>query len=133
MIDGVDGTLSGVTFDLVVWALDDQSTSADVHAAHELCRQGEHVGGETDRRITSFYAALTARYPDQGAAATGDGCPWAQVPLHTATDHVEMKLHLTCADEVLLAIERLAGEHALLLLDPQDGSVYPPSASAPTR
>jgi|GEM_PF-1340679 len=129
----MDGTLCGVTFDLVVWALDDQSTSADVHAAHELCRQGEHADGATDRRITSFHAALTASYPDQGAASTTEDCPWAKVPLHTATDHVEMNLRQTCADEVLLTIERLAQEHDLLLLDPQDGSVYPPPASASTR
>ncbi|WP_326554992.1 hypothetical protein [Micromonospora sp. NBC_01813] len=122
-----------MTFDLVVWALDDQSTSADVHAAHELCRQGQHVDGDTDRRITSFYATLTADYPDQGPAATGDGSPWAKVPLHVAIDHVEMNLQLTCADEVLLTIEGLAQEHGLLLLDPQDGSVYPSSASAPAR
>ncbi|MFY1695255.1 MULTISPECIES: hypothetical protein [unclassified Solwaraspora] len=122
-----------MTFDLVVWALDDQSTSADVHAAHELCRQGEHADGDTDRRITSFHAALTADYPDRGAAATGEECPWAKVPLHTATDHIEMNLRDTCDDAVLLAIERLAQEHDLLLLDPQDGSVYPPTTSAPTR
>ena len=34
----------------------------------------------------------------------------------------------TCPDEVLLTIERLAGEHGLQLLDLQDGSVYPPPA-----
>ncbi|MDG4767286.1 hypothetical protein O7632_24805 [Solwaraspora sp. WMMD406] len=122
-----------MTFDLVVWALDDRSTSADVHAAHELCRQGEHSDGAADRRITSFYAALTAHYPDRGADSTSDKSPWANVPLHTATDHVEMNLRHSCDDEVLLAIERLAQEHRLLLLDPQDGSVYPPAASAPAH
>ncbi|MFY1633408.1 hypothetical protein ACN27F_09030 [Solwaraspora sp. WMMB335] len=133
MISCSDGTLSGVTFDLVVWALDDKSTSADVHAAHELCRQGEHADGDTDRRIAAFYSALTAHYPDRPAVSGNADCPWAKVPLHAATDHIEMNLHHTCDDEVLLAIERLAQEHDLVLLDPQDGSVYPPAQRMSAR
>jgi hypothetical protein len=39
-----------------------------------------------------------------------------------------MNLTESCADQVLLDIERLAGEYGLLLLDLQDGSVYPPPA-----
>ncbi|SDY56476.1 hypothetical protein SAMN05444365_102664 [Micromonospora pattaloongensis] len=117
-----------MSFDLVVWAMDHGSTSADVQAAHELCRQGEHVDGEPDRRIAAFYTELTAAYPDRGPAAGAPESPWAVDPLHVATDHVEMRLRPACADEVLLTIERLAGEHGLLLLDPQDGSVYPPPA-----
>ncbi|MEV1287243.1 hypothetical protein [Micromonospora sp. NPDC049679] len=118
-----------MSFDLVVWSMDSGSTSADVRAAHELCRQGEHVEGQPDRRIAAFYADLAGRYPDRGPAMQSEQSPWAAAPLHVATDHVEMHLRPACADEVLLTIERLAGEHNLLLLDPQDGSVYPP----PTR
>ncbi len=111
-----------VSFDLVVWALDNGATAADVRAAHELCRQGEHVNGVPEPRITSFYRAVTAEYPDRASPAS----PWEVSPLHVATDHLEMNLTESCADEVLLAIERLAAEHRLLLFDPQDGSVYPP-------
>lgn len=68
----------------------------------------------------SFYQAITTAYPDWSATS-----PWAVTPLHVATDHVEMNLNESCADEVLLTIERLAAEHRLYLLDPQDGSVYP--------
>lgn len=80
-----------------------------------------------DQRVVSFYRALTARYPDR---PVGPGTPWQVAPLHVAADHVEMNLHETCADQVLLDIEQLAAHHGLLLFDPQDGSVYPP---APVR
>lgn len=115
-----------VSFDLVVWALDDGATPADVRAAHELCREGEHAEGEVDRRIGSFYSELTASYPDKEQVADS---PWTDPPLHVATDHVLMCLSESCADAVLEAIERLAGENDLMLLDLQDGTVYPP----PTR
>lgn len=98
----------------------------DVRAAYELCRQGEHEKCAPDQRVASFYAELTAYYPDQGSAVHREDSPWASTPLHMATDHLEMRLSDTCDDEVLLAVERLAAEHGLLLLDPQDGSVYPP-------
>ncbi|GAB3153799.1 hypothetical protein GCM10027290_47270 [Micromonospora sonneratiae] len=111
-----------MTFDLVVWALENGASAADVQAAHELCRQGEHVEGVPDPRLVAFYRAVTARYPDRGPSPAS---PWA-APLHCTTDHVEMKLTETCPDQVLLDIEQLAGSHGLLLFDPQDGSVYPP-------
>jgi hypothetical protein len=115
-----------VSFDLVVWALDNGATPADVRAAHELCREGEHAEGEVDRRIRAFYGELTARYPDRMRVADS---PWARAPLHVATDHITMCLTHSCADAVLETIERLAGENDLMLLDLQDGTVYPP----PTR
>lgn len=112
-----------VSFDLVVWALEDSATPADVRAAHELCREGEHAEGDVDRRIRAFYGELTAHYPDRVASSN---TPWAAAPLHVATDHVTMCLTHSCADAVLEAIESLAGEHDLMLLDLQDGTVYPP-------
>jgi hypothetical protein len=115
-----------VSFDLVVWALDGGATPADVRAAHELCREGEHAEGEVDRRIGGFYAELTTLYPDKVPVADS---PWTDTPLHVATDHVLMCLSESCADAVLEAIERLAGQYDLMLLDLQDGTVYPP----PTR
>jgi len=111
-----------VSFDLIVWALGRGASAADVRVAHHWCRQGHHAAGGLDPRLSSFYRAITARYPDR----PGPGTPWAVTPLHVAADHIEMNLHESCADEVLLDIERLAGVHDLLLLDPQDGSVYPP-------
>jgi hypothetical protein len=117
-----------VSFDLVVWALDHGATPADVRAAHELCREGEHADGEADPRIRGFHAALTSHYPDTGPAASAAQSPWATPPLHRATDHVTLCLTETCADAVLEAIERFAGEHDLMLLDLQDGTVYPPPA-----
>lgn len=118
-----------VSFDLVVFTLEAGASRADIRAAHELCRQGQHVAGVPGPRITSFYRAVTHAYPDRPA---GPASPWQVSPLHVATDHVEMRLTESCADEVLLTIERLAAEHGLLLFDPQDGSVYPPPAPAAT-
>ncbi|MEJ3744260.1 hypothetical protein WEI85_13320 [Actinomycetes bacterium KLBMP 9797] len=115
-----------MSFDLVVWALDNNATPADVRAAQELCREGEHAAGRVDQRIGAFYAEITTYYPD---TVSSSDSPWASTPLHRATDHVTMCLSPSCADAVLEAIERLAGQYGLMLLDLQDGSVYPP----PTR
>lgn len=113
-----------VSFDLVVFTLEAGASAADIRAAHQRCRRGEHVHVPPGRLITSFYRTITRYYPDR----PGPGSPWAVSPLHVAADHVEMRLTESCADEVLLTIERLAAEHGLLLFDPQDGSVYPPPA-----
>jgi hypothetical protein len=78
--------------------------------------------------VVEFYRAITARYPDRSPAPAS---PWEVTPLHVATDHVEMNLTESCADQVLLDIERVAAQHGLLLFDPQDGSVYPPPARLP--
>lgn len=116
-----------VSFDLIVWALGRGATAEDVRAAHGRCRQGDHADGAPEPRISSFYRAITADYPDR----PGPGTPWLVTPLHVAADHVEMNLSESCADEVLLDIERLAAAHGLALLDPQDGSVYPPPTTVP--
>ncbi|WP_433356674.1 hypothetical protein ACQPYV_06700 [Micromonospora saelicesensis] len=117
-----------MSFDLSVWALEDGATPEDVRTAVNGCRQGRHVDRYPDPRVVSFYRAITASYPDRHP---GPNSPWAVAPLHAAHDHVELNLHPTCADQVLLDIERLAGEYGLMLFDPQDGSVYPPPARLP--
>ncbi|MGI5144943.1 hypothetical protein ACQEVC_00850 [Plantactinospora sp. CA-294935] len=111
-----------MSFDLIVWALGPGAGAEDVRAAHRRCRQGVHVGGKPEPRISAFHRAIIAGYPDR----PGPGTPWAVTPLHLAVDHVEMNLDESCPDQVLLDIERLAAQHGLMLLDPQDGSVYPP-------
>ncbi|WP_433531885.1 hypothetical protein ACQPYA_07315 [Micromonospora sp. CA-263727] len=115
-----------MSFDLSVWALADGATPEDVRAAVQQCRNGRHRAGQPDPRLVAFYRAITASYPDR---PTGPNTPWAVAPLHTAADHVELNLDPACADQVLLDIERLAGEHRLMLFDAQDGSVYPPPAA----
>jgi hypothetical protein len=124
----LDGTLSAVSFDLSVWALADGATPEDVRAAVQRCRQGVHADRRPDPRVVAFYRAITATYPDRPAGAD---TPWEVAPLHAAGDHVEMNLDPACEDQVLLDIERLAGEHGLMLYDAQDGSVYPPPARLP--
>nr|MDT0663033.1 hypothetical protein [Micromonospora sp. DSM 115978] len=112
-----------VSFDLVVFSMDDSASAADVRAAHERCRQGGFDDtGIPEPQIASFYLAITADFPDRESPSS----PWAVSPIHVGTDHVEMNLVETCPDAVLLAIERLAGEHGLQLLDLQNGTVYPP-------
>ncbi len=122
----MDGTLSAVSFDLSVWALAHGATPQDVRAAVQRCRQGQHIEHQPDPRLVAFYRAITASYPDR---PVGPGSPWAVLPLHTAADHIELNLDPGCADQVLLDIERLAGECQLMLFDAQDGSVYPPPAA----
>jgi hypothetical protein len=123
-----------VSFDLVVWAMEADASPDDVGAAYDLCRQGEHVDGDRDPRVAAFHRELTSAYPDGSDGSNGPGgssySPWAVRPLHVASDHVELNLADDAADEVLLAIERLAAAHGLFLLDPQGDTVYPPRAAA---
>ncbi|WP_319462154.1 hypothetical protein [Micromonospora sp. RTP1Z1] len=114
-----------MSFDLSVWALPEGATPAEVRAAVQRCREGRHGDRHPDPRVVRFYRGITAAYPDRPA---GPGSPWEVSPLHAAADHVELNLVPTCEDQVLLDIERLAGEHDLMLFDAQDGSVYPPPA-----
>jgi hypothetical protein len=119
-----------VSFDLVVWAMDRTAQPEDVRAANERCAAGEHPQRGADPRVVAFYDALTSVYPDRGPHAAAAGSPWAQTPLHAASDHIWMRLDAGCPDQVLEAIERLAGELNLDLLDLQDGTVYPPPIRA---
>ena len=115
-----------VSFDLVVWAMDNTDMPDDVRAANARCARGEHPQRPADPRVVAFYDALTSNYPDRGPRATLSGSPWASAPLHAAADHIQMRLDENCPDAVLETIERLAGELNLDLLDLQDGTVYPP-------
>jgi hypothetical protein len=119
-----------VSFDLVVWAMDNTDMPDDVRAANARCARGEHPQRPADPRVVAFYDALTSHYPDRGPRATLAGSPWASAPLHAAADHIQMRLDENCADAVLETIERLARELNLDLLDLQDGTVYPPPIKA---
>ena len=119
-----------VSFDLVVWAMDNADMPDDVRAANERCARGEHPQRPADPRVVAFYDALTADYPDRGPKAKAPGSPWASAPLHAAADHIQMRLDENCPDTVLETIERLARELNLDLLDLQDGTVYPPPVRA---
>jgi hypothetical protein len=122
-----------VSFDLVVWAMDNSNLPDAVRAAHQRCARGEHPQRAADPRVVAFYDALTSDYPDRGPRAGLPGTPWASTPLHAAADHIQMRLDESCPDTVLETIERLARECDLDLLDLQDGSVYPPPARTHTR
>ncbi|MBG0561983.1 hypothetical protein I4J89_10955 [Actinoplanes sp. NEAU-A11] len=115
-----------MSFDLVVWAMDQTAAPDAVRDANERCARGDHPQRPADPRVVAFYDALTSRYPDRGPRATEPGTPWANAPLHAAADHIQMRLDESCPDVVLETIERLAGELNLDLLDLQDGTVYPP-------
>ncbi|MEV6298548.1 hypothetical protein AB0M02_03985 [Actinoplanes sp. NPDC051861] len=115
-----------MSFDLVVWAMDQTAAPDAVRAANARCAQGEHPQRPADPRVVAFYDALTSHYPDRGPRATEAGSPWASAPLHAAADHIQMRLDENCPDVVLETIEKLAAELNLDLLDLQDGTVYPP-------
>nr|WP_130508851.1 hypothetical protein [Krasilnikovia cinnamomea] len=117
-----------MSFDLVVWAMDNRDMPDAVRAANARCARGEHPQRPADPRVVAFYDALTREYPDRGHRAMAPGSPWAAAPLHAAADHIQMRLDENCPDVVLETIERLAGELNLDLLDLQDGTVYPPPA-----
>nr|WP_173745352.1 hypothetical protein [Actinoplanes sp. TFC3] len=119
-----------MSFDLVVWAMDNAARPDDVRAANVRCARGEHPQRPADPRVVAFYDALTSAYPDRGPRAGLAGSPWASAPLHAAADHITMRLDEKCQDSVLETIERLAGELNLDLLDLQDGTVYPPPVKA---
>ncbi|WP_045742485.1 hypothetical protein [Actinoplanes rectilineatus] len=115
-----------MSFDLVVWAMPPTAVPDAVHEANARCARGEHPQRPADPRVVAFYDALTSHYPDRGPRVAESASPWATVPLHTAADHIWMRLDEGCPDAVLETIERLAGDLDLNLLDLQDGSVYPP-------
>ena len=115
-----------VSFDLVVWAMDDTDKPDAVRAANERCARGEHPQRAADPRVVAFYDALTSDYPDRGPRVGQPGSPWANAPLHAAADHIQMRLDEGCPDVVLETIERLARELNLDLLDLQNGTVYQP-------
>jgi hypothetical protein len=121
-----------VSFDLVVWAMDNTDLPDAVRAANARCARGEHPQRSADPRVVAFYDALTSDYPDRGPRAGQAGSPWASAPLHAAADHIQMRLDENCPDVVLETIERLARELNLDLLDLQDGTVYPPPARSRT-
>ena len=107
-----------MSFDLSVWALPAQG-----HARGRAGRgrsgaaQGRHADRDPDPRVVRLLRGAHRRI--SRPARPGRARRWAVTPLHAAADHVEMNLDATCADQVLLDIERLAGEHGLMLLDPR--------------
>ena len=110
----------------MVWAMDRSDVPDTVRAANARCARGEHQQRPADPRVVAFYDALTSEYPDRGPRSQGPGSPWASAPLHTAADHIKMRLDEACPDAVLERIEKLACDLNLDLLDLQDGTVYPP-------
>jgi hypothetical protein len=120
-----------MSFDLFVWDPPGTVSDDQVRACYERVAAGEE--GESDgavgesERINAFFAELTSKYPlldDLGEDVANDS-PWSDGP-HRADRWVTMLIRFSAPETVATLIEKLARVHGLLLLDPQDGSVYRP-------
>jgi hypothetical protein len=111
-----------MSFDLAVLAMDSSADAAAALAMLTRCnRAGRHAEGEIDGRVTAFCDALAARFPldDPGSA-------WAITPV-VGIDHVIVHLSWGPRSEpVIEAIQELATQHALVLVDMQSDDVYLP-------
>jgi hypothetical protein len=86
---------------------------------------GDDSAFEPNRSISEAAEELRQLYPDDDSSLVEEDCPWSD-----RGDQTDRLLVLTmrwsAADEVLFEIERLAGEHDLVLYDPQGPEIYLP-------
>src|SRR5215469_17234212 len=78
--------MTGVSFDLMVLAIDADTGAGAVRAMLRRCRGNLHPEGELDDRIVAFYEQLRSRFPDDSAGYSE--CPWMSMPLSVGVDHV---------------------------------------------
>jgi hypothetical protein len=78
--------MAGVSFDLMVLAIDADADVDAVRAMLGRCRDNPHPEGELDGRIVAFYEQLRLRLPDDSAGYSE--CPWMSMPLPVGVDHV---------------------------------------------
>lgn len=114
-----------MSFDLDVLAIDGWTEAAEVAAMVGRCQNSDHVEGELDERIVSFYERLRERFPDYPPYP--DDSPWMSMPLSVGIDHVFMNLSFSQrSDPAIEVILALAAEFGLTVFDRQDGSAYRP-------
>ncbi|MEV7227219.1 hypothetical protein AB0M79_09370 [Polymorphospora sp. NPDC051019] len=113
-------------FDLVVLAVDQSATDAEIRATADRCRSLHHPEGDLDERIVGFYETLRARYPD--FSPHDQDSPWMTTPLDVGIDHVSMCLSFgERSDPALRLVDELAQRHKLTVYDSQDGKVTRPA------
>lgn len=118
----------------------DEFRSRRVAPAHGRRRSGPQVrrvdvprtgGDPAAPRAVAYHRELTARYPELTDVPVEDlgSCPWS-CALTVAGDGVVMSLSWSAPDAVVSYVQELAGRHGMVLYDPQDATVYPPSGGA---
>ena len=118
--------LAGVSFDLMVLAIDADADAVAMRAMLGRCRGNPHPDGELDDRIVAFYEQLRLRFPDD--PADYPGCPWMSMPLSVGVDHVFCHISFSsCGTAAVDAITQLAAVHGLVIYDPQSDDVYRPA------
>jgi hypothetical protein len=116
-----------MSFDLTILATTAETPDDEIRAQALRCPAGrDHPEGDLDARIVAFYEVLREVYPDSGPASRHEETPWASSPLDTGIDHVIIKLRHGSADDVIDTIVELAALHALVVFDPQDGTITHP-------
>jgi hypothetical protein len=119
--------MTGVSFDLMVLAIDADAGAGAVRAMLGRCQGNPHPEGELDERIVAFYEQLRSRFPDDPAGYPQ--CPWMSMPLSVGVDHVFCHISLSPRGTTAIdAITRLAAIHGLTVYDPQSDDVYSPAA-----
>ncbi|WP_328452296.1 MULTISPECIES: hypothetical protein [unclassified Amycolatopsis] len=115
-----------MSFDLAVWR---ESTVAEEAALkYAALTSPEPVVIPVHPQAVAFHRELTARYPDLAdvPAAELGSCPWSS-GLTVAGDGVVMSLSWSAPDTVVGYVQELAERYRMVLYDPQDGTVYPPT------
>lgn len=116
-----------MSFDLAVLAMGASADAAAARAMFERCNSLHHDEGELDERVVGFYERLRSQFPDCPPHSADS--PWMSTPLAVGIDHVIMNLSYSSkSDAAIKAIEELAGEHRLVLWDPQSQDADLPSA-----
>jgi hypothetical protein len=115
-----------VSFDLGVWFEPEPITAAEAAAKYERLCDGDLAGVVDNERVTAFYQALTARYPELTDQPETDlDGPWSTT-LDRSAGHVIMPIIWPRAAEMRTVVRELAAEHGLVCFDPQTGDVDNP-------
>lgn len=118
--------MTGVSFDLMVLAIDTDAGAGAVRAMLERCQGNPHPEGEPDERIVAFYEQLRSRFPDDSSGYPE--CPWMSMPLSAGVDHVFCHISLSPRGTPAIGvITQLAAVYGLVIYDPQSGDVYGPA------
>ncbi len=118
-----------MSFDLAVWH---QPTAAEEAARkYAALTSPEPMVIPLHPRAVAYHRELTARYPELTDVPVEDlgSCPWS-CALTVAGDGVVMSVSWSAPDAVVSYVRELAGRHGMVLYDPQDATVYPPSGGA---
>jgi hypothetical protein len=114
-----------VSFDLAVLAMEESADDVAARAMFERCNSMNHNDGDLDERVVWFYERLRSLFPDEPPYDSDS--PWMVMPLEVGIDHVIMHLSFSERSKpAITAIQELAAEYRLVLLDLQSQDAYLP-------